>query len=295
MVLNLGLFRRADAALVARLQANLASVPQPESIANVDSATARQSSTPDKPFEECLPPDRLLTPSDRVLLWGRSSGWQPLASHVVATGADVWLLDSSDAAVALALIDAVGITLCDWRVPPTEGAKIFCVERSGEACLPEHIGWLVAGSSGEYPGPCEGHKQPGSSLGYIDQRGWIHVLGETTNTLWLNEMGFPPFEGERWLETHPQVTRAAVLAINEEMAERLGLAVGFFAFAEITAEPSPVLEVELLDHCRRGLAAVKCPQGVIFIASLPRTQSGLPDHTRLWTLLGDDLGVALIL
>ena len=124
--------------------------------------------------------------------------------------------------------------------------------------------------------------------GYIDAAGALKLMGRDDMLLALFDGLVMPGEAERVLESHPVVAAAAVLPIvlDDDAA-------GFFAVVELhqqiivgqaVAEPSPLLEVELLDLCRNSLSAIKCPTGIAFVEQLPRTAGGRVAGSRLRAL-----------
>lgn len=223
-------------------------------------------------------PDRALTSTDRLLLFGDQRAG-PFTKHVLGIGADVWLLPTLDSARALALVDALGVTLC--RPSDEQLATIACVNAEGQRLPAGRTGWLVGDSAGV---------DSAINVGYIDSGGWVHVLGSANNALKVTDGVLSPFEGARRLEAHPRVRRACLLALSGEQSVSIGVERGFFAVAEIAGLPSPVLEVELLDHVKRGVSASKCPVGIALVSELPVRNNGAPDDAALRQIVQSELG-----
>jgi fatty-acyl-CoA synthase len=80
-----------------------------------------------------------------------------------------------------------------------------------------------------------------------------------------------PRETEDVLISHPAVRDVAVFGIpHPELGEEVKAAVEL----RDGVAPTPELADELIEHCRRQLAAYKCPRSVDFVAELPRTPAG---------------------
>jgi fatty-acyl-CoA synthase len=77
-----------------------------------------------------------------------------------------------------------------------------------------------------------------------------------------------PAEVEARLHEHPAVADAAVIGVPDERWGEVGLAI------VVVCPGASVDEQELIDHCRRGLAAYKAPRVVRLAEELPRSASG---------------------
>ncbi len=275
-----GRVRRADVQTLEQLQADLAHLPAPlvgSELAAVTAGTTLVDAGTSTSPEAYLPVARALTQADRLLLCGslEQSSLRGLVALALASKVDVWLLEEADASVALGLIEALGITLCYGQLRSAAGNGIICLSSSGEIQPAGHAGWLSGSKLRSSDGP----------VGYVDQQGWVHVLGSSANCIHADESLLMPYEGAARLASHPRVTGACLLAVSADRALGQGLSAGFFGCAEVTGDRSPVLEVELLEFMRRGLSAAKCPQGIILVEVLPRTRSGAPDLDAVWALV----------
>ncbi len=102
--------------------------------------------------------------------------------------------------------------------------------------------------------------------GYLDERGYLFVLGRGDDTVITGGENVHPGEIERALESHPLVAEAfAVGADDEQWGQCL------IAAVRTTGEVS---ESELLRHCRQELAGFKVPRSIELLADFPRTPAG---------------------
>lgn len=105
-------------------------------------------------------------------------------------------------------------------------------------------------------------------VGFMDEDGWFYVLDRTTDL--INAAGYKvwPHEVEQVLETHPAVQEAAVVPISDDYR-------GQSTRAYVALRPgTAATEAELIDHCRRGMAAYKYPREVELVHALPRSATG---------------------
>jgi acyl-CoA synthetase (AMP-forming)/AMP-acid ligase II len=122
-------------------------------------------------------------------------------------------------------------------------------------------------------------------LACLDVDGRLYIRGRLKEVIVRGGANVYPAEVERVLATHPGVAESAVLGVADE---RLGQQVA------AVARRSPgmdVTESELIEHCRRLLAAYKCPVVVRFVDEMPRTSAGKLAKRDLVGLfdVGDDL------
>ncbi len=88
-------------------------------------------------------------------------------------------------------------------------------------------------------------------------------------------MNVSPGEVEAVVEQLATVREAAVAGVPDE---RWGEAVVAWVVPE---DGEQVDEAAVVDHCRRQLAAYKCPKRVVVTPALPRNQMGKIVRTRL--------------
>jgi acyl-CoA synthetase (AMP-forming)/AMP-acid ligase II len=103
-------------------------------------------------------------------------------------------------------------------------------------------------------------------LGYLDERGFVFLLGRADDVIIRGGENIMPAEIEQILESHPAVVEAAVVGIpDEEWGEALEAAV----VIRSAAEPE-----ELRSYVRTWLAGYKVPRQVHVVAELPRNSTG---------------------
>ncbi len=99
-----------------------------------------------------------------------------------------------------------------------------------------------------------------------DAQGSYVCLGRNSDMLKAGGIWVSPAEVESRLLEHPSVRQAAVVGLPD--ADGLDKPV-----AVVVVEPG-VLESDLVEWCRAGLAHFKTPRRVIFVADLPKTATG---------------------
>ena len=105
-------------------------------------------------------------------------------------------------------------------------------------------------------------------LGHIDEEGFLHVTGRSSELIVTGGENVMPAEVEAVLLSHPAVSDAAVIGRPDpEWREAVHALVVLAAGREASDE-------ELREHCSGSLARFKVPKRVEFVSSLPRTPSG---------------------
>ncbi|HEY8303278.1 MAG TPA: hypothetical protein VIG42_01700, partial [Solirubrobacteraceae bacterium] len=106
-------------------------------------------------------------------------------------------------------------------------------------------------------------------LGFLDERGRLHVSGRASDTIVSGGENVAPSEIEAVLETHPAVSEAAVVGRADEQWGEAVVAI------VLTAPDTTLDEEDLRAHCAARLAPFKVPKRVERTsAPLPRTRSG---------------------
>jgi fatty-acyl-CoA synthase len=105
-------------------------------------------------------------------------------------------------------------------------------------------------------------------IGYLDAEGFLYVTDRKKDMIISGGENVASSEVERAIFELPQIQDVAVVGIaDERWGER---PVSF-----IVLRPGHSLsEADILDHCRRRLAAFKVPDRILFAPSLPRSASG---------------------
>lgn len=102
----------------------------------------------------------------------------------------------------------------------------------------------------------------------IDEQGWVYLVDRLKDQINVSGYKVWPREVEDALYEHPSVLEAAVVGRPDEYrGETVGAYVSLKTGLSATEE-------ELITFSRDRLAAYKCPRQVLFIADLPKTQTG---------------------
>ncbi|HWF32742.1 MAG TPA: AMP-binding protein [Solirubrobacteraceae bacterium] len=122
-----------------------------------------------------------------------------------------------------------------------------------------------AGAAPEEPG--ERWMQTGD-LGYLDEGGYLFLVGRAGDMIIRGGENIAPQEVERILLGHPGVADAAVVGVpDEEWGQRVVAAVVAAPAHEVSAEA-------LIERCRTRLAGFKRPERIHFVEELPHTSTG---------------------
>lgn len=174
-------------------------------------------------------------------------------------------------AVGVPVCETYGLTECCSQAataPPEiegAGAPLFCTDveiaQDGEILL---SGPTVAPSAVSVDG-----RLHTGDLGYLDERGFLHVTGRKSDTIVTGGENVSPTEVEAVLEAHPEVVEAAALGREDpQWGEAIHAIVVVPAGSELGEEP-------LRAHCSAALAPFKVPKRFTLVSHpLPRTASG---------------------
>jgi acyl-CoA synthetase (AMP-forming)/AMP-acid ligase II len=105
-------------------------------------------------------------------------------------------------------------------------------------------------------------------LGYLDDGGYLFLVGRAGDMIIRGGENIAPQEVERILLSHPGVADAAVVGVpDEEWGQRV--------VAAVVAAPAHELSAEaLIEQCRTRLAGFKRPERIHFVEELPHTSTG---------------------
>jgi acyl-CoA synthetase (AMP-forming)/AMP-acid ligase II len=120
---------------------------------------------------------------------------------------------------------------------------------------------------------------PTRDLGYLDEAGFIFVLGRSDDTIIRGGENIAPSEIEDVLTEHPCVDDAAVTGIpDEEWGQRIA--------AFVVPKPGTQPDAETLrEYARAHLRSAKTPDVVVFLPELPTTPTGKVLRRKLVELL----------
>lgn len=105
----------------------------------------------------------------------------------------------------------------------------------------------------------------------VDDDGWFTYCGRTDDMLKVGGIWCSPIEIEARLIEHPKVLEAAVVGWLDEDSLTKPAA---FVVLNDPRDAGPVLEKELVDDCKSGLARYKYPRWIHFVEELPKTATG---------------------
>jgi acyl-CoA synthetase (AMP-forming)/AMP-acid ligase II len=109
----------------------------------------------------------------------------------------------------------------------------------------------------------DGFFHTGDLVRYINDQGYIRVVGRAKDTIRRSAMTIYPDEVENAIKMHPKVAQAGVIGVPSAVSgERVRAYVQLHPGQEMTP-------VELMDHLRTKLAAYKLPDEVRFLAEVP--------------------------
>lgn len=100
-----------------------------------------------------------------------------------------------------------------------------------------------------------------------DEEGYFYVVGRKKDMFISGGENVYPPEVEQILRSHPAVLEAAVIGVPDEKWGEVGKAFIVRQKPDLTAE-------DLLNHCAKNLAKFKIPKHFVFLAALPKGDSG---------------------
>ncbi|WP_281783677.1 AMP-binding protein [Sinimarinibacterium flocculans] len=166
------------------------------------------------------------------------------------SGVDVRILDNNDAEVAVpGTVGAIyfrdrgaGITRFEYHKDQGKSAQVY----RGE--------WFTLGD-----------------LGYRDADGFLYLTDRQSDMIISGGVNIYPQETENCLLMHPGVADAAVIGVPDEA---MGEAVRAVVVVRAGQRADAAFGEELIRYARSQIAHYKCPRGVEFVDTLPRTETG---------------------
>jgi fatty-acyl-CoA synthase len=157
----------------------------------------------------------------------------------------------------------------------TPGVTVRIVDERGKAVPPGVTGRVLVGSSLRMDGYTGGGGKEiidglvvTGDLGHLDRWGRLTIDGREDDMIVSGGENVFPAEVEGVLASHPGVTEATVLGVDDaEFGQRLKAYV-------VRAAGSSVSEDELKAHVHDRLARFKTPREVVFVDEFPRTATG---------------------
>lgn len=111
-----------------------------------------------------------------------------------------------------------------------------------------------------------------------DKDGYFQFSGRRDDLLKVSGYFVSPFEIEKCIETHPEVTQCAVVGVEDK--DGLIKSKAFVVLQEDIV-PTPEKGEEIKQFCKAKLASYKFPRFVEFLSGLPKTGLGKVDRFRL--------------
>jgi acyl-CoA synthetase (AMP-forming)/AMP-acid ligase II len=175
---------------------------------------------------------------------------QPLAAGMPVWCVDLRIVDEDSHPLA---VNEVGEIICQSPLA-TEG--YYMNPEATNASFRD--GWFYTGD-----------------LGYFNEEGYLFVVGRKKDMVKSGGISIYPLEIEGVLYQHPVVLEVAVIGVPDpEWGEALKAVV-------VLKEGSQTSDVALMEFCKERLASYKVPKSVAFVSSLPHTEVGKVNKTKL--------------
>jgi acyl-CoA synthetase (AMP-forming)/AMP-acid ligase II len=162
--------------------------------------------------------------------------------------------------------------------------EVYIVDENGQRVPPGVVGELVVRGSNvmkgywELPAETEERLKPGpfpgekvlytGDLFRMDEEGYLYFFGRKDDIIKTRGEKVSPKEVEDVLYSLPGIAETAVIGVPDEV---LGQAIR----AVVTLrEGAHLTEQDVLRHCAERLENFMVPQSVVFVASMPKTDSG---------------------
>ncbi|MBL8971519.1 MAG: benzoate-CoA ligase family protein [Myxococcales bacterium] len=172
-----------------------------------------------------------------------------------------------------------------------EGYSYRLIDDAGREVPPGEIGTLVITGPSAGQGYWRmrdqsratfwGDSVRGSDKFHVDAEGYFWFCGRGDDMLKCSGVYVSPVEVENCLLGHPAVHEAGVVGYRDAAGLEKAVAYVELASGHVASE---ALAAEVLAHARANIAAFKAPRRVVFVASLPRTETGKIKRGELRTL-----------
>ncbi|MDF3835255.1 AMP-binding protein [Cupriavidus basilensis] len=159
-----------------------------------------------------------------------------------------------------------------------DGAAVRVVTPAGESAAAGEIGELWFRGAGVCPGyvggaaGADGFDAQGwlhsGDLGYVDERGYIHLKGRKKDMYIQGGFNVYPAEIEGVIARHPAVMMVAGIGVPDPVMGEIG------RYYIVPKPGSQVTEPEIRAYCAARLADYKVPRQVVLRDALPLTPAG---------------------
>lgn len=152
---------------------------------------------------------------------------------------------------------------------PETGQKEMGVGEPGEICFK---GPQVMKGYYENPGETSKVLKDGwlytGDIGYLDADGFLTLVDRKKDMIIASGYNIYPNEIDEILYEHPQVLEACTIGVPDEYR-------GETVKSYIVPRPEgAVTEAEIIEHCKKKLAAYKVPKKIAFVDALPKSTVG---------------------
>ncbi len=114
-------------------------------------------------------------------------------------------------------------------------------------------------------------------LGYIDNEGYLHIVGRKKDVIIRGGENISPKELEDFLGTNPMVDDVQVIAVKDE---KYGDEIcAWVRVKEIYN--NQLTKTDLIIFCKRKIAHYKIPKYIRFVDSFPMTATGKPQKYKM--------------
>jgi acyl-CoA synthetase (AMP-forming)/AMP-acid ligase II len=159
---------------------------------------------------------------------------------------------------------------------PARGTEVRLLDEHGAPVPRGETGRIFVGSGALFAGyttgggkEMAGHLMSTGDVGRFDEGGRLTIRGRDDEMIVSGGENVFPAEVENLLATHPGVSEAAAVGVDDEdFGQRL------CAYVVLTSGESGPDEEELKGFVRENLAAYKVPRDIRFVDSLPRNATG---------------------
>jgi acyl-CoA synthetase (AMP-forming)/AMP-acid ligase II len=155
------------------------------------------------------------------------------------------------------------------------GVEVAVLDEEGRPCPPGVVGEVAVRGERVMRGYRDGAPAVDENgwlrtrdLGYLDEDGYLFLVGRSNDLIIRGGENIAPAEVEAALASHPDVADVAVAGVpDEDFGERVG--------AVVVPRPGATIDPPaLVEHARQRLAAFKKPEIVAVVAEIPRTALG---------------------
>ena len=227
---------------------------------------------------------KLNTDSVRLVITGGSNAEPALLKKIYetypkATVMNLYGLSESSGAVVLSPWDSDFDTTVRSIGKPIGDFRVKAVDQEGNEVPAGQVGemYFKAGAvaAGYFQMPEETAQTFGEDgwlhtgdMGYIDEQGYITLMGRLKEMYIQGGFNVYPVEVENLISKHPQVAMVAGIGVSDPVLGEVG------RYFIVPKPGETITEDEIKSFCRERLADYKVPKQVVFRTELPLTPVG---------------------